>query len=446
MTADGNPLSAALAPRARRRPSVRPRRGGVPAPARRRVVGVDARPAEHSSSGRSSPTRASRCGGGRAGGAAAGSTASCCRGCAGRPPLLATRVRAACRWSPRWSWRSRSRRAVVASPAATARHDDGADRHCAQAGIPPRCAATRTAALRVATGAGRTFVVELSSFQLEPPTPSPARGARSTSPPTTSTATPTCELRRAKQRIFRRQGTTTCGAQRRRAAVRRCRCRRAGGCFRASAATPCRRRRWWGDAVIEAGSGESSSRRDVPLPGPHHSRTPWPPRYCRSPPRPPDRARRPAQLQGLPHRTEPVGEVAGVPSSTTARAPTSGHRQGARGFADGSVHLVLGGRGKVTVLGDELVGLIRRKVRRAYLIGEEAERFGRELAGIVPYTARTPRGGGARAASAARPGRPCWLSPACASFDQFATTTTRGEVFQQLVRDLATATECQRRG
>src|SRR5581483_5746941 len=83
------------------------------------------------------------------------------------------------------------------------------------------------------------------------------------------------------------------------------------------------------------------------------------------------------------------------------------------GFADGTVHLILGGRGKGTGLGGELLGLIRSKVRRAYLIGEEAERFRRELEGVAPYhRSETLEVAVHEAAASARPGDVVLLSPA----------------------------------
>jgi UDP-N-acetylmuramoylalanine--D-glutamate ligase len=116
------------------------------------------------------------------------------------------------------------------------------------------------------------------------------------------------------------------------------------------------------------------------------------------------------------------------------------------GFADGTVHLILGGRGKGTGLGDELRDLIRRKARRVYLIGEEAERFGRELDGVVSlHRSERLEVAVPEAAAAARPGDAVLLSPACASFDQFRNYHHRGEVFQQLVRDVV-AKEASARG
>jgi UDP-N-acetylmuramoylalanine--D-glutamate ligase len=83
-------------------------------------------------------------------------------------------------------------------------------------------------------------------------------------------------------------------------------------------------------------------------------------------------------------------------------------------------------------------------VRRAFLIGEAAEPFARALEGSV---AATISGDLASALAAAReaaladaktdgPGGVVLLSPACASFDQFANFEARGSAFRELVRRL----------
>jgi UDP-N-acetylmuramoylalanine--D-glutamate ligase len=140
---------------------------------------------------------------------------------------------------------------------------------------------------------------------------------------------------------------------------------------------------------------------------------------------------------GLPHRMEKVGEAGGVAwyddSKGTNPAATA---KSIEGFADGTVHLILGGRNK----GADLVSLsplVHRKARRLYLIGEAAPEFERALGGAAPCeVAETLDRAVRSAASEARPGEVVVLSPACASFDQFRNFNHRGEVFTALVRDL----------
>lgn len=140
-------------------------------------------------------------------------------------------------------------------------------------------------------------------------------------------------------------------------------------------------------------------------------------------------------FRGLPHRLERVGEAGGVTwyddSKGTNPAATA---KSIEGFADGTVHLILGGRNKGADLA-VLTPLVARKARRAYLIGDAAEEFAAALAGRVDCElAGTMDRAVAAAAREARPGEAVVLSPACASFDQFRNFVHRGQVFQDLVR------------
>src|SRR5262249_28534975 len=105
------------------------------------------------------------------------------------------------------------------------------------------------------------------------------------------------------------------------------------------------------------------------------------------------------------------------------------------GFADGTVHLILGGRNKGADLAS-LAPLVQKKARRIYLIGEAAKEFERALQGAAPYEmSETLDRAIQSAASQARSGEVVVLSPACASFDQFRDFNHRGEVFTRLVRE-----------
>jgi UDP-N-acetylmuramoylalanine--D-glutamate ligase len=142
-------------------------------------------------------------------------------------------------------------------------------------------------------------------------------------------------------------------------------------------------------------------------------------------------------FRGLPHRMERVAEVAGVlfydDSKGTNTAATA---KSLEDLPDGGVHLILGGRAK----GDdprELAPLLRSKARHLYLIGEAAEPFAAALEGVAPLTVvQTLERAVERAAAQARGGEVVLLSPACASFDQFSSYRQRGERFQQLVAQL----------
>ncbi|HVS16748.1 MAG TPA: UDP-N-acetylmuramoyl-L-alanine--D-glutamate ligase [Thermoanaerobaculia bacterium] len=140
---------------------------------------------------------------------------------------------------------------------------------------------------------------------------------------------------------------------------------------------------------------------------------------------------------GLPHRVQRVGELRGVAwvddSKGTNVAATL---RSLEGFGDGTVHLILGGRGK----GADFAPLreaVASKARAVYLIGESASAL--EAALRLPERTRRSetleRAVGA-AAESAHAGEVVLLSPACASFDQFESFVDRGRTFQRLARAL----------
>lgn len=147
-----------------------------------------------------------------------------------------------------------------------------------------------------------------------------------------------------------------------------------------------------------------------------------------------------AAFRGLPHRVERVAELGGVEfvddSKGTNVAATA---RSLEGFADASVHVILGGRNKGADF-RFLREIVARKACRAYLIGESAAELERALAGAVACErSATLAAAVAMAAAAARPGQTVLLSPACASFDQFRDYVDRGRQFAALARGLAAA-------
>ena len=103
---------------------------------------------------------------------------------------------------------------------------------------------------------------------------------------------------------------------------------------------------------------------------------------------------------------------------------------------DGGVHLILGG----SLKGGGFEGLrsaVETRCAACYLIGEAVDRLAADLEGTVPLERAGDLERAVRAASgAAGDGDVVLLSPACASFDQYANFEERGEHFRALVRGL----------
>jgi UDP-N-acetylmuramoylalanine--D-glutamate ligase len=143
-------------------------------------------------------------------------------------------------------------------------------------------------------------------------------------------------------------------------------------------------------------------------------------------------------FRGLPHRTETVAERSGVTWVNDSKGTNvDATAKSLEGRAPKSVLLILGGRDKH---GDftKLTGPVSRTARVVLTIGEAAPVIERALAGVVPIESRgTMESAVARAAELARPGETVLLSPACASFDQYANFEERGSHFAALVRQFA---------
>jgi UDP-N-acetylmuramoylalanine--D-glutamate ligase len=141
---------------------------------------------------------------------------------------------------------------------------------------------------------------------------------------------------------------------------------------------------------------------------------------------------------GVEHRLELVGEVAGVAYVNDSIATNVfAARTALAAYADDPVHLVLGGRAKGESF-DPLAEAIGPNVRHVYVVGEAADAIAASLdrAGVAYTRSGDLATAIASAAAAAEPGDVVLLSPACASYDQFANFEERGEEFKRLVRTM----------
>jgi UDP-N-acetylmuramoylalanine--D-glutamate ligase len=136
------------------------------------------------------------------------------------------------------------------------------------------------------------------------------------------------------------------------------------------------------------------------------------------------------------HRLEFVAEIEGVKFYNDSKATSvDATLKALEAFAEepGKVVLILGGRGKKAPYAP-LESLIRTKVRKLVLIGEDAETIENELGSSAPFERATDmKDAVARSFSAAEKGDVVLLAPACASFDMFDSFEHRGKVFKDEV-------------
>ena len=133
---------------------------------------------------------------------------------------------------------------------------------------------------------------------------------------------------------------------------------------------------------------------------------------------------------GVPHRLELVAERDGVRYVNDSKATNvAAALRALDAYRDLPVHLILGGSPK----GEDfapLAAAMGPNVRSVHLIGAEAPRLAEVIDGALDETLERAV---AHAVRRAHPGDVVLLSPACASYDQFANFEERGDTFRELV-------------
>jgi UDP-N-acetylmuramoylalanine--D-glutamate ligase len=140
---------------------------------------------------------------------------------------------------------------------------------------------------------------------------------------------------------------------------------------------------------------------------------------------------------GLPHRMVLVRELDGVQWINDSKGTNvDATLKSLESYAPSSVWLILGGKDKAGEF-ERMRELVKEKTRGVITIGAAAERIAQALDGSAKLV---PAGDMERAVRYAREhagtGETVLLSPACASFDQYRNFEHRGEHFEELVRAL----------
>ncbi len=146
------------------------------------------------------------------------------------------------------------------------------------------------------------------------------------------------------------------------------------------------------------------------------------------------------RFAGLPHRMEVVAKKGAVTFVNDSKATNADAASRAlKSYED--IFWIAGGKAKEG--GVASLRPLMERVRAVYLIGEAAREFEGQLAGAAPCfqcgdmpsaIARAARD----AASSGLPSPVVLLSPACASYDQFRNFEERGDVFRKLANQIET--------
>ena len=139
------------------------------------------------------------------------------------------------------------------------------------------------------------------------------------------------------------------------------------------------------------------------------------------------------RFQPLPHRAEPVGEIAGVRYVNDSKATNLSALIASIRMQDRPVWLISGGRPKEPDF-SAARPVLRARVKGVFLIGEAAAAMAAAWRETVPCEeCGTLDRAVAAARRAAQPGDTVLLAPACTSYDQFRAYPARGEAFRKLV-------------
>ncbi|MCF7793767.1 MAG: UDP-N-acetylmuramoyl-L-alanine--D-glutamate ligase [Candidatus Cloacimonetes bacterium] len=141
-------------------------------------------------------------------------------------------------------------------------------------------------------------------------------------------------------------------------------------------------------------------------------------------------------FRSLPHRLEFVAEIDGIKFYNDSKATNTDAVKYALQSFEKPIRLIIGGSGKgedYSVLNE----LIKKHVKKLYLIGDSKEEMAKAFADTVDFEKfQTYKDVVITAFQEAEKGDEIVLSPACTSYDMFQNFEQRGDHFKKLVRDL----------
>ena len=148
-----------------------------------------------------------------------------------------------------------------------------------------------------------------------------------------------------------------------------------------------------------------------------------------------------ASFPGLPHRMEEVARLGPVLFVNDSKATNADAASKALASYI-NIYWIFGGKAKEG--GIESLRPLFPVIVKAYLIGESSDQFAKTLEGALPFercgTLEVATRRAARDAAESRTSAPVvLLSPACASYDQFANFEVRGDAFREIAKNLASA-------
>jgi len=143
------------------------------------------------------------------------------------------------------------------------------------------------------------------------------------------------------------------------------------------------------------------------------------------------------EFPGLSHRSQWVAEKAGVAWFNDSKATNVGATIAAiNGIDANKIILIAGGQAKGQDF-SPLKDVVKNKVKKLILLGEDAELLNAELAGCTEVCfVKDIQEAVRKANKIAGPGDAVLLSPACASFDMFTGYEQRGDVFMMAVKEV----------